>query len=230
MTCFNLIQGERMRLTRVDSCGNVVEGECSTVVSDGFVSVAMTDNVEDPEEFKQKNAAGRYCFTPMRGLPLLNWIDTTITFCEVDPELMELATASPIVVSDATPAEAVGFGTDSDTYASASFALEVWTNLPSEVCSGGEQQWGYLLLPWVLEGVIGDLTIENGPVSFEVKARTNGGNAWGVGPYDVINTVLGVPSPLLEAIPTTRHRHIQLTSLAPPDAACGCQALALSSS
>lgn len=231
--CRTLIQGTRMRATRIDACGNPVAGLYSTVTSAGFISVAMKDNVESPDEFKVKTAGGQFCVR-QRSLPLLNWIETTINLCDVSPELLNLITGSPLVYDDATPTPAAtGFGTDTDTYASANFALEVWTNIGKPVsgaaCGAAGTRYGYLLLPWLIEGVIGDITIQNGPVSFTVTTITGGGNAWGVGPYNVILNKLGAASRLLTAIPVNRHRHLQFTSLAPPAAVCGYQTLALAS-
>ncbi len=228
--CHNPIQGTTMRVTRLDNCGAPVEGDCSTVVSEGFISVAMTDNIEPPDEFKQKNAQGRYCFPPVRTDPLLNWIETSIQFCQVDPELFEMVTGSPIITDDSTPVDAIGFATDSDSYATAKFALEVWTNLAGDAaCDVNGERFGYLLLPFLKEGTFGEVTIENGPVNFTVNTITKEGTQWGVGPYDVILDVDGNPSPLLSAIPSTRHRQWMLTRLAPPAASCGCQALVIPS-
>jgi hypothetical protein len=219
-----------MRVTRLDNCGNPVEGACSTVVSSGFISVSMTDNIEPPDEIKQKNAAGQYCYPPFRTTPLLNWIEASIQFCEVDPELFNLVTGAPIITDDALPINAIGFATDSDVYATARFALEVWTNLGGDAACGPDgERFGYLLLPFLKEGTFGDLTIENAAVNFTVNAITSGGTPWGVGPYDVILDNAGLPSPLLSAIPTTRHRQWMLTQLAPPDASCGCQPLVIPS-
>jgi hypothetical protein len=231
--CPTLIQGTRLRATLVDSCGAPVGGACSTIVTDGFISVAMTDNIESPDEFKVKNAGGRFCVN-QRSTPLLNWIEAAITLCQVSPELLSMLSGSPIVYDDSSPTpQAVGFQTDSETYASASFALELWTNVGrvrgSAACPSGGVRYGYLLLPWLIEGTIGDVTIENGPVNFVINTITSDGNDWGTGPYDVINDSAGSPSPLLEALPTTTHRHIQLTSLAPPEVVCGCQELIIPS-
>jgi hypothetical protein len=231
--CVTLIQGTRLRATLIDSCGEPVGGASSTVVTDGFISVAMSDQIEAPQEFKVKNAAGNFCVN-QRSLPLLNWIDVTVSLCQVSPELFHLLSGSPLVYDDTVPTPvAVGFGTDTDTYASASFALELWTNIGrapgGAACAGGATRYGYLLLPWLLEGTIGDVTVDNNPINFTIKAITSGGNGWGVGPYNVINTRLGVPHTLLTPIPATRHRHLQLTTLAPPADVCGFQTLVLAS-
>lgn len=230
--CRTLIQGTRMRATLIDECGAPVAGEFSQVVTDGFISVAMTDNVEAPDEFKQKTAGGNFCLN-QRSRPLLNWIETTISLCSVSPDLLSLLTGSPIVYDDSVPPVPVGFGTDEDTYASATFALELWTNVGrtpgAAACSASGTRYGYLLLPWLIEGTIGDVTVENGPINFTVAAITSGGNDWGIGPYDVILDSLGAESPLLEAIPSSRHRHVQFTSMAPPASVCGFQELVIAS-
>lgn len=230
--CVTLIQGTRLRVTLIDECGAPIGGDCSQFVTDGFVSVAMTDNIEAPDEFKTKLASGAFCIN-QRSKPELNWIDTVITLCRVNPELYGFLTGSPLVYNDAVSPVPIGFGTDSDQYATASFALELWTNLGktrgASACGSGGTQYGYLLLPWLIEGTLGDLTIENGPASFVVTTITSEGNDWGVGPYDMQLDLNGDPSPLFEAIPSTRHRHLQLTSMAPPDSFCGCQELIIPS-
>lgn len=230
--CPTLIQGTRLRATRIDDCGSPVGGVAGQVVTSGFISVAMADNVESADEFKVKNAGGEYCVN-QRSRPLLNWIDTTIELCQVSPEFFEMLTGSPLVMDDALPTpNAVGFGTDSAEYASASFALELWTNLGrtgGAACGTTGARYGYLLLPWLIEGTVGDVKVENGPVNFTVTTITSGGNDWGRGPYNVIVNRLGVAAPLLTAIPTDRHRHLQFTSLAPPAPVCGYQNLVLAS-
>lgn len=230
--CPVLIQGTRLRATLIDECGAPVGGACSQIVTDGFVSVSMSDNIESPDEFKLKTAGGNFCLN-QRSQPLLNYIETKVALCQVMPELFSFLTGAPLVYDDAVSPVAVGFGTDSDSYASASVALEVWTNMGKvrgqQACATGGQRWGYLLLPWLIEGTIDDVTIENGPVSFTLTTITSDGNDWGVGPYDVVTDRFGASSPLLQAIPSTRHRHLQITGLEPPEAACSCQELIIPS-
>lgn len=227
-----LIQGTRMRLTLIDGCGAAVNGACSTITTSGFISVAMTDNVEAGDEFKVKQANGQFCVN-QRSRPQLNWIDTKISLCQVQPETFSMLTGAPIIYDDSLPTpKAVGFGTDEDTYATASFALEVWTDVAkanNSACAGGVGRFGYVLLPWLVEGSAGDVTIENGPVNFELSARTSGGNDWGYGSYNTVLNRFGSPAKLAQPVPSRRHRQIMLTSLAPPAAVLGCQALAAAS-
>jgi hypothetical protein len=223
-----LIQGEAIRVTKVDECGEVVVGECGYAVEVCFASVAMSDNVENPAEYKVKAASGDFCVN-QRGRPQLNWIDVVVTLLRVNPELVSLMTGLPVIYDDSPDPVAIGFGTDSDTYATGYFALETWTNLAvnpdGAACNAAGARYGYLLLPWLGDATLGDITIEDGAANIVLNAVTKGGNQWGTGPWDVLVDSGDDPSPLLEALPSTRHRHLQFTSLAPPAATDGCQFL-----
>lgn len=223
-----LLQGEAIRVTKVDSCGEVVPGECGYAVEECFASVQMTDNIEAPAEYKVKAASGDFCVN-QRGRPQLNWIDVVITLLKVNPELVSLITGLPVVYDDSPDPVAIGFGTDTDTYATGSFALEMWTNLAvppgGTACTDAGTRYGYLLLPWLGDATIGDITVEDGAATLVLNAVTKPGNQWGTGPWDVLVDNSDAASPLLEAIPNTRHRHLQFTSLAPPAGTDGCQYL-----
>lgn len=92
------------------------------------------------------------------------------------------------------------------------------------VSTGGN--FGYILLPFVRNGTLRDFTVELGPTNFEVQAWTDNGGNWGVGPYNVIpQGAGGVPSSLKTPIGTNDHMLIRSTSVTPPAAACGYQAM-----
>ena len=226
--CFSLVRGRAMRVTALDGCGRPQKGPCATVVSDGFVSAAFTANTDTGDEISVTNAAGRICVrdTPC---PVFTGYTLELTFCEVDPDLLSLLTGQQPVY-DAQTQDAVGFRMNSDIDAcSSGFALEIWSNVPGVACgpeAGAEGSYGYLLVPFMQGGVFGDFTIENDAVSFVVSgAGTKAGSGWGVGPYDVVGNATGLPGPLIEPIDPGDHLHIQITTIAPPEAGCGCEAL-----
>lgn len=223
-TCDSYIQGIRIRATRLNDCGEIDAGPCGFVVSKGFVNIALSLNETAGTEISQVLADGSRCYyktTPK----LLNNISMTMEFCEVDPELFEIMTGSPLVLDDEDVAQ--GFTTDSENYALANTALEVWTNLSRNNCGvTSGRRWGYYLLPWLTQGVVGKPTIENGAVNFTVQeAITQDGNRWGVGPYDIQLDSVGSLSPLFSALSTTAHDLLYKVNLAPPDVVCGCQEL-----
>lgn len=56
--------------------------------------------------------------------------------------------------------------------------------VPGVACEASSGGSGYLLLPCLQGGVIGDFTIENAAVTFTITgASTKDGNGWGAGPY-----------------------------------------------
>jgi hypothetical protein len=231
--CRSVVQGTRLRATRLNECGEPVYGPCAYVVTQCFARIAMTVNEEEGTELKITNADGTFCAPPQKTNPQLNWYELEMELNQVDPELFELITGSPLVLDDSIPPVAVGFTTDADSYASTFFALELWTNLArpssSAVCPAGQARYGYMLLPFVLQGTVRDLEITNAPVSFTVNALTSAGNAWHHGPYDVVLDSTGMASPLLSALESSAHRLFQFTSMPPPDGACGCQSLEFAS-
>jgi hypothetical protein len=215
--CFPILRGRRLRATRLDGCGNPVLGPDSVVITKGFISVALTANNEEGEEINVTNANGDVCVldTP---LPKLKNYSVEITFCDVNPVLVNLMSGQPLVMNGT---DTVGFRMNSEIDASAQgFALELWTGVASDTCSTDGTSYGYLLLPFLQGGTLGDFTVENAAINFTLTgAITKKGSPWGVGPYDVVMDA-GVPSPLAEAITSGDHLHLERTTVAPPDADC----------
>jgi hypothetical protein len=225
LVCPKPLQGETIRATRLDACGNPDYGECAYGVSDGYVQAVLTPNVEEGERFLQRGANGKPIVN-QRGRPSLNWYDVSIQFQEVDMELFTILTGLQPYENDA--GQVIGFPVTEEYFAMANFGLELWMGNAEEACDPVDPlpYYGYNLLPWVVDGAItGDITIANALITFTVTGRTRKGTPWGVGPYDVVLDSTGTPSPLPTAIPDDTHHLPIWTQLAPPEASCGCQAL-----
>ena len=222
------VRGKRMRVTRLDECGAPVIGACSTVVSGGFISVQYSQELQDAQEISVLNANSELCIEDP-GNSQLKWITAEIAFCGVDPDIAEIITGADKVVNSASKSS--GIRVQSGLVLS-QFALEVWTDIPNQVCSTTDPRaYGYFLLPFVTQGNLADMTIENDALTFTVSnARTKGGSGWDIGPYDVVETAVppavSVPGPLLTPIGPTDHMHIDRVTIAPPAVTDGCVALA----
>lgn len=227
LLCAKPLQGETVRVTRLNECGEPEFGDCAFAVSDGYVQAELTPNVEDGDEFKQKNARGRFLVN-QRSRPLLNWYDVSIQFQEVDVELFNIITGLPIYENDASPPEAIGFTVTEQHFATANFGLELWMGNAEDACDpSGFRFYGYSLLPWVVEGAISEaITVANDLITFTVTGRTRKGTPWGTGPYDVVRDANGDPQALFTPIPTDTHDLQIWTTLDPPEPECGCQDLA----
>lgn len=184
--CFSLLRGRVMRVTKLDACGARVLGPDSTVVSEGFISIALSPQTEEGQTISVTNAAGKVCLFD-EACPIFTGYDTTIEFCGVNPNTINLMTGQPIVTDSQETPQGVGFRVNSGTDLCASgFALEVWSNVPAAACVGGQASYGYFLVPFLKGGVIGDFSIANDAINFTLtNARSRDGSAWGVGPYDV---------------------------------------------
>lgn len=177
------IKGRAVRLTRLDDCGNIVYGTASTVVSHGFITVTISEELEDGDEYTSKNAWGEFCINE-KDPSLLKYANVSIDFCEVDPDILDiLGGATPVIVGSDTigwtrgPAAPVG-----------SVAVEVWTKkVGADACGvGGSPEWGYFLVPFVKNGKIdGDINIGNEPMDITLVGEGYGAPAgWLRGPYN----------------------------------------------
>lgn len=223
--CFSVVRGKRLRITRLDECGNPPESEAESalVVTKGFISVGMSSDVADGEDIEQRNADGDLCVQDKSRDQFKRW-DLSIDLCEVDPHLLELV--SNVRLEEDYDGNVVGVrgfqGANMDA-----FALELWTGVPGEDCVPGEPTtYGYLLLPFVVPGVLGDVTVENGATTFSVSGDTRGAGGWGVGPYDVVPTdAEHTPGPLGTPMADDEHHLLRTTTIAPPAVECGAQAM-----
>jgi hypothetical protein len=185
------IKGKVVRLTRLDECGAVIEGSCTTVVSECFISVTMSGEYEAGTEYVQKDAWGDLCIND-KDPDILKRVNVSIQFAEINPDALDIITeSSPVIVAGNTIGSSFG-STPNET----SFALEVWTKRTGVDCNATTPEWGYFVLPYVRNGKIdGDITIENGALTFTVMGEAFGAPAtWGTGPYDTNPFVQSFPA------------------------------------
>lgn len=224
--CHSVVRAPAARVTRLGPCGEILDTACAYATTSSFVDITLTKVLQDRQDAFQLNANGDTCVDKPKA-PFLRWYEAVITFCNVDPELFNIVSAEPLILDDSLVPEAVGWCTLPNSAASSNFALEFWTGTEDEGCDDDDTIYGYGLLPRVSQGMIGDVTIQNGNINFTVTGITRPANQWGVGPYNVIINETGVnagnPAPLLLPVNTSAHKCFQWTKLPPPDGQCGCQ-------
>lgn len=238
-TCWASVRGEVMRVTKLDGCCSPVNDTCAIVVTDGFISAVVTQEVEAAQAITVKNAADKVCvYDP--GCDSLLDLTVVLTLCKVNPELIGIMTGQSVVLDYA--GVAVGTRRSTDLACDRRFGLEIWTQVPNQACVGGAlplKNYGYFLLPCVRAATIsGDITIDGAnAISVELTAKTTIPSLWGSGPengtsplanFDVVPIdAANTPGHLLVPIGNTDHDHMQLTTIAPPvvPSNCGCVAL-----
>lgn len=212
----NSLKGRVIRLTRLDACGTPVVGACSTIVTEGFISVEFAPEIEAGEEYTQKNAWGDFCISE-KDSDRTKWVNVNLSLCEINPDLLDLiGGANPIM--DGSDTIGASFGQDASLNA---FAIEVWTKQAGGACDGGLPEWGYFVAPFCTNGSIsGSVTIENGVMAIDMMGQAQPAtDAWGVTPYDdnPLATVEGFPEGDIWAVVRTTAQ--------PPEATEGCEAL-----
>lgn len=218
-----LVNGRRMRVTRLDSCGRIVYGDNNVAVSKGFVSVSSSTNTSSTDAVDIKNANGESVVFQPETTSFSNF-GIEIEFAEVDPELFALVTGQDVVFdANGNP---VGFTINSKIVLTAQgIGLEVWTGSPAgNACADVNAQgsYGYVLWPFLQGGVLGDFSIAQGGISFTITGITsNDGNAWGAGPYNVMIGSNGQPSKLVQPLDTNDHLQTLIVGVAPPEATTG---------
>ncbi len=217
------VGGRTVRVTRINTYGQVVTGACAYATSNGWIQLQLTDNLTTKTTWDIRTGGTGQACLPVRTQPLLNNVDAVIDFVRVEPDLYHLITGETLIYDGA--GASVGYAGDTDTYADGSFALELWTGIAGYCPATGLPLYGYRLLPWLVDAFCGAVSHSIGTSTFRMTASTTAGHQWGVGPYLVVADASGAASTLLTPVPATRHRHWQLTTIPPPAVVAGCQTL-----
>ncbi len=211
---FTPVLGKRFRLTSLDICGRVTPDSVQ-IVGDGFVSVTLSSETEEGSEILQKKFNGALCVNERQSDSFKRFTLET-EFCGVNPDVLSIMTnAEPY--TDAA-GDVAGFTVPEGAIDKA-FALEIWTGLSGQACGEGQEEAsGYLLLPFLQAGVLGDIEMGGeDAVTFSMTgAYTKGGNGWGVGPYNVAFNSGGKAAVLPAPLDPLDHLLIMDTGLAVP--------------
>lgn len=190
--CFAPVLGKRIRVTKLTDCGGLFPTATPNVVlaTDGFVSVKLSSEIEDGAEILTKKANGAFCVNE-KFADSFKRFTLEIEFCGVNPALLSMVANASAYYNYC--GDLAGF-TIPEGLIDNKFSLELWTGLSGAPCpTGTSEASGYMLLPYVNAGAIGDIEI-NGEdaVSFTMTgAYTKGGNSWGVGPFNVVAACTG---------------------------------------
>lgn len=215
--CFSSLQGQCLRVTRLDQCCRPPSSGTpnSFVVSDSFITLSLTAELEEPDEFVVKLANGKLCINEI-GCATLKRYTVEVTLCQANPSMFEIMGGVNTVLD--FNGDIVGYEIDQDLGRCGKFSLEFWTRVPQDQCAaGGFTQYLYWLLPCLQNGRVGDVTIENGPLEFSFTADAIPSSTWATGPFNVVATdALNTPGKLLDPITCQTALHVQLTTIEPP--------------
>ncbi|BDT39524.1 hypothetical protein [Streptomyces yaizuensis] len=223
--CPTVVEGDRIRLTRVDGCGRPVYGPCNSVITDGIVSITLTPEVEEGQERNLRNFAGRQCLA-RAGCDTVKWWTVEIVWCSINFAAFGMINPTYRIRRN-DEGDPIGVYVSNKVDCSTGYAVEIWAQVDGagDACTGEEAQgqWVYFPVPWIAGGTPGPIAIGGeDSVTFTTTGRTRNGAKWGRGPYDV-ELIDGRPSPLGEALDPEEPFGYIVTTLAPPEMDCQCQ-------
>ena len=171
------ITASTIRVTRLTPSGAPMVGEKNAYVTKAFISVSLTPEYEDGDEFTQKNAAGAVCVS-YRTADTLKRVTLEIALCNPDPEFTEIVSGG-VLLSEGTGEEARSVGWLAPQIGVDALpngvAIEVWSGAMIDGRPAPVDPYFHWLFPYANMRQGGDRVIENGilATSFEGWAVGN---------------------------------------------------------
>lgn len=209
-----------IRVTKVDACGKPVTGAGNAVVCACVATLAMNPDLDTADDLVYRDSTGKLCAVKKGCVSLLGY-DVELTVLSYSPELLTLVTGNPAVLDAAGATVGVD---DCSVSCTTGFAVEAWSELIGDACAAnGRQKYLYTLMPFIRNGILNDITLGDGAISFQLNGHTVAGGQWGTGPFsDVQRTVADAPGKMLTPLGSTCHRRSLITDVPPPTAVdCG---------
>jgi hypothetical protein len=174
------ISGSVIRVTRLQADGTLLIGASASYVTKSMISVSMTPEYEDGDEFVQKNAAGEVCVT-FKAPDTLKRVTMEIAICNPDPEFTEMVAGGTLLSAGG---QSVGWAAPV-TGANANpngVAVEVWSRAIVNGAPAGTNPYWHWVFPRVTLRQSGDRTIENDILATAFEGYSLGNAGFGDGP------------------------------------------------
>lgn len=162
------IQGVSIRVTRLDSAGNLLTGPADSYTTSAFMRISFTPEYEEGDEITEKGANGVVCVT-YKAPDTLKRITMELAICEPDPELTALLSGGLLLrknigSSDDVNTKSVGWAAPGvgDDPAGNGVAIEAWSHAVKDGKRSGVLPYFHWIFPYVKMRQSGDRVIENG--------------------------------------------------------------------
>jgi hypothetical protein len=162
------IQGVSIRVTRLDSAGNLLTGPADSYTTSAFMRISFTPEYEEGDEITEKGANGVVCVT-YKAPDTLKRITMELAICEPDPELSALISGGLLLRKDLGSAgspnhKSIGWAAPGvgDDPAGNGVAIEAWSHAVKDGKRAGVLPYFHWIFPYVKMRQSGDRVIENG--------------------------------------------------------------------
>ena len=162
------IQGVSIRVTRLDSAGNLLTGAADSYTTSAFMRISFTPEYEEGDEITEKGANGVVCVT-YKAPDTLKRITMELAICEPDPELSALLSGGLLLrknigTGDDIDTKSIGWAAPGvgDDPAGNGVAIEAWSHAVKGGKRAGVLPYFHWIFPYAKFRQSGDRVIENG--------------------------------------------------------------------
>lgn len=175
------IAGVKIRITRLNADNTLMTGPSASYVTSAFISVSITPEYEDGDEFVQKNAGGEIC-TDFRTDDTIKRVGLEIAICNPDPEFTSMIAGGELLVD----ANGVSVGWAAPAAGTAAnpngVAIEVWSKAVKNGKVVGDLPYWHWVFPYAKLREGGDRVIENDILATSFEGWATGNEGFGTGP------------------------------------------------
>ena len=169
------VSGTHIRITRLGADGAPLVGASNSYVTKAFVSLSMSPEFEDGDEFTRKTASGEVCIS-VKSPDTLKRVTLSLSLCNPDPEFTQMLSGGVLLSDSGTPANTVGWlapatGVDPNPNG---VAIEVWSKAMLNGKPAPTNPYYHWLIPYAVMRLSGEQVIQN-----DILETTFEG--WGVG-------------------------------------------------
>lgn len=181
------VQGVSIRVTRLDSSGNLLNEPGDSYTTSAFLRASFTPEYEEGEEITEKSADGTLCVS-YKAPDTLKRITMEIAICEPDPELTALMSGGLLLRKNfgtfASPDnKSIGWASPGvgDDPTGNGVAIEVWSFAVKDGKRAAELPYFYWVFPYCKLRQSGDRVIENGLLANTFEGYGLGNDLFGAG-------------------------------------------------
>lgn len=176
--CLASIHLCRIRVTRLDSLGNLVAGPNNSYVSDKPISLGVTPNIETGTDTVLKGGCDQIV-AQKKGDDLLKRFDLQLDLGALEPAIVEMLTGGAAILDGS---DVIGVWWPLGTTAPPKVAFEGWSD-------AWEDDHQFTALPywhWIWPATrwqMGPVTLQNDFAQPQLNGFSVGNPNWGLGPY-----------------------------------------------
>lgn len=169
-----------IRITRLSSTGALMTGPSASYVTQGVISVSMTPEYEEGDEFTQKNGSGEVCVT-YKAPDTLKRVTLEVAICDPNPEFTEMIAGGVLLTSGGVSMGYAAAEIGKDALPNG-VAIEVWSKAIVSGKPAATNPYWHWIFPYAVLRPGGDRVIENGILATSFEGWAVGNTGFGDGP------------------------------------------------